>query len=77
MPGLYRRTVPYDGVEVGGSIKDGFMIRPSVGVRIGEPRQAFTLALSYMGQDIKSYSESREKSYRYTSFVCLRLGYEF
>lgn len=77
MPGLYRRTVPYYGIEVGGSIKDGFMIRPSVGVRIGEPRQAFTLALSYMGQDIKSYSESREKSYRYTSFVCLRLGYEF
>lgn len=77
MPGLYRRTVPYWGLEAGASVRDGGFFRPTIGVRVGEPRQAFTLGLSYMGQNIATYNSQGEKAGKYTSFVCLRLGYEF
>lgn len=77
MPGLYRRTVPYWGIEAGASVRDGAFFRPTIGLRIGEPRQAFTIGISYMGQDIATYNCQGEKAGKYTSFVCLRLGYEF
>lgn len=86
MPSLYRTTVPYWGIEAGASVGDGVFFRPTIGVRIGEPRQAFTLGLSYMGQRISAPDFHIEqttgnvvdlKKGKYTSFVCLRLGYEF
>lgn len=77
MPGEYRHAVPFYSVEAGGSIRDGFMLRPSIGVRIGEPREAFTIALSYMGQDLATYNSEGGKCTRFTNFVALRLGYEF
>ena len=64
-------------VEAGGVLGDGFMIRPSLGIRIGEPREAFTLALSYMGQDISTWNSKMEKAFKYTNFAAIRLGYEF
>lgn len=73
----YRTVVPYWGLEIGGSIRDGFMWRPTVGLRFGEQRNAFTLGLSYMGQDLATLNKSGKKTEKYTSFVCLRLGYEF
>lgn len=73
----YRTCVPYWGVEVGGSIRDGFMWRPTLGLRFGEPRGAFTLGLSYMGQDLATLNNKGEKTTKYTNFICLRLGYEF
>lgn len=77
MPGEYRNVVPYYQVEVGGSIRDGFMFRPGLGLRIGEPRNAFTVAINYMGQDLATYNKSGAKATKYTNFVALRLGYEF
>ena len=77
IPCEYRRTVPYWGIEVGGSIRDGFMWRPTVGIRVGEPRQAFTLGITYMGQELATYDHVGSKSTKYTNFVCLRLGFEF
>ena len=77
IPGLYRKVVPYWGMELGGSIRDGFMMRPTVGIRVGEPRQAFTLGFSYMGQSIATYNSKGEDSNRFTSFFCLRAGFEF
>ncbi|MDE6650920.1 MAG: hypothetical protein K2K08_00770 [Paramuribaculum sp.] len=77
IPGLYRKVVPYWGMEIGGSVRDGFMFRPSVGMRIGEPRQAFTLAFSYMGQNIATADISGDRVGKFTSFFCIRLGYEY
>lgn len=77
MPGTYRSVVPYYGFEIGGSIRDGFMVRPTVGMRIGLPRRAFTLGVSYMGQNIACYNDFGKKDGKFTSFVALRLGYEF
>ena len=77
IPGFYRRIVPYWSMDIGGSIRDGFMFRPSVGMRIGKPRQAFTLAFSYMGQNIASNNTSGEKTEKFTSFFCIRLGFEY
>lgn len=77
MPDRYRTVVPYYQIEVGGSVRDGMMIRPGLGIRIGEPRQAFTLGLNYMGQEIATRNAKGEKCTKYTNFVALRLGYEF
>lgn len=80
MYGKYRKVVPWWGFDLGGSVRDGFMMRPTVGIRIGEPRQAFTLGFSYMGQNIgcwKIEEGGTVKADKFTSFFCLRLGYEF
>lgn len=77
MPGRYRHVVPYWGCEAGVSVRDGFMWRPTLGMRIGEFRNAFTLGVSYMGQNIATSNANGEKAGKYTSFACLRLGYEF
>ncbi|MDE7148650.1 MAG: hypothetical protein K2O20_09760 [Duncaniella sp.] len=77
IPGLYRTVVPYWGIEAGASVRDGAFFRPTLGLRIGEPRNAFTIGISYMGQDIATYNSRLEKTCKYTSFACLRLGYEF
>lgn len=77
MPGEYRDVVPFYSVEIGGSIRDGFMIRPAVGIRIGQPRRAFTISLAYMGQDLRAYDSDGKECTNFTNFVALRLGYEF
>lgn len=77
IPDEYRKVVPYWGFEFGGSIRDGVMIRPTLGIRIGEPRQAFTLGVSYMGQNIACYDVDKHNNNRFTNFFCLRAGFEF
>lgn len=77
IPGEYRKVVPYWGFEIGGCVRDGFMFRPTVGMKIGEPRQSFTLGIVYMGQNIATYNHAGGKKGRFTSFLGLRLGYEF
>lgn len=81
IPTNYRTTVPYYSFDVGGTIRDGFMIRPTVGLRIGQPRSAFLIGLTYTGQSLKSfrwdYDETRCPSRRFVSFISLKLGYEF
>lgn len=79
----YRDVIPYYSMDIGGSIQDGFMLRPTVGIRIGSPRKAFLLALSYVGQempylkkDIQSMAK-QGKAKNFVSFVALRIGYEY
>lgn len=75
-----RTIVPYYSVDLGGTIRDGFMFRPTIGVRFGEPRSAFTVGLSYMGQSMAQFTYDNSKkvaNQKFTSFVALKLGYEF
>lgn len=69
----YRNVVPYYSIDVGGAVRDGFMWRPAVGIRVGQPRNAFTLALTYMGQNL-TYKDGKDK---YVSALGLTVGYEF
>lgn len=77
----YRTITPYYSFSIGGAIKDGFMMRPSIGMRIGENRSAFLLALAYSGQSINTFkfNDHGEKydCQRFISFICLSIGYEF
>lgn len=77
MPGTYRHVVPYWGCDAGVSVRDGFFFRPAVGLRIGEVRNSFTVAISYMGQNVGTYNAQGEKDGKFTSFALLRIGYEF
>lgn len=73
----YRDIVPYYSFDIGGAIQDGFMVRPTIGVRFGTSRSAFTLGLSYVGQSFASWNDDGEKASKFYSGVALRLGYEF
>lgn len=79
IPQDYRTVVPYYSVDLGCSITDGFMFRPTVGIRCGERRSAFLLGLSYMYQAMSGYKSKEDltKKTINTSFFALRLGYEF
>lgn len=81
IPQTYRNVVPYWSFDVGATLRDGFMMRPSAGIRVGRQRCAFLLALSYTGQNMKVSrfnALNREVgSNRFVSLVSLRLGYEF
>ncbi len=69
----YRTIVPYYSLDFGGAFRDGFMWRPSIGIKIGEDRSAFTVAVSYLGQSTKRFDNEQ----KYVSGIVLRLGYEF
>lgn len=77
----FRTITPYYSFSIGGAIKDGFMIRPTIGMRIGENRSAMLLALAYMGQNINSYKFNtlgvKYDYQRFISFICVSIGYEF
>lgn len=80
IPTEYRKVVPYYSLDIGGSIRDGFMVRPTIGIRVGEPRNAFLLGLSYLGQEVDSYElvpPLVEKKSKFISAVTLKIGYEF
>lgn len=76
-----RTVVPMYSFDIGGTFRDGFMIRPGIGIRVGELRSAFTLTLCYTGQglDRKAWNLQGEvvKKSAFISFVALKLGYEF
>lgn len=69
----YRDVVPYYSFDIGAAIGDGFMFRPAIGIRVGQPRSAFTLGLNYMGQSLR-YKTGKD---RFVSFVGLTVGYEY
>lgn len=79
----YRNVVPYWSVDCGAAIQDGFMLRPTLGVRIGsEKRHSLILGLSYLNQRLlvgRTYDDNNKKndSFKNISFLCLRVGYEF
>lgn len=68
-----RRTVPFWSVNVGTSIPDGGFLSPSVGLRIGEKRNAFLISVGYTLRHLKSYQENNSNY----SGALLKLGYEF
>lgn len=75
----YRTTTPYYSLDIGGAIQDGFMIRPAIGLKIGELRNAFTIALAYTGQVMYATNSYHAKNGKQTmvSMISLKLGYEF
>lgn len=73
IPEEYRTAIPYYSLDIGTTFEDGFMIRPTIGMRFGEPRSAFLLSLSYVGQTLKN----EVGQHRMVSFLALNLGYEF
>lgn len=73
IPDDYRTVTPYYSFDIGGAIRDGFMWRPTVGLRIGQSRSAFLVGITYTGQSLK-YKTGKD---RYISGVGLTLGYEF
>lgn len=84
IPTAYRSVVPYYSVDLGGTVRDGFLFRPAVGLRIGQKRNAFLVALAYTGQGLQSYEYEptplfvkKEKKNKFVSFISLKLGYEF
>lgn len=78
MPTQYRSVVPYYSLDIGGTARDGFLIRPTVGLRVGRERSAFLVGLGYVGQDLTTYSrDSFRDTRKFVSFITLKLGYEF
>ena len=82
IPQEYRTVVPYYSLDIGSTITDGFLFRPTIGIRCGEPRSAFLLGLTYMFQNMRGYKENKDthewqNATLQTSFFALRLGYEF
>lgn len=73
IPDDYRSVTPYYSLDLGAAIRDGFMWRPTVGLRIGQSRSAFLVGITYTGQSLK-YKTGKD---RYISCVGLTLGYEF
>lgn len=81
IPTEERDVVPYYSFDLGGSIRDGFLMRPTIGIRIGRNRSAMLVGISYVGQHLKSYGYNEEgykiAKGKFASFISLRLGYEF
>lgn len=75
LPAYERRVVPYYSFSVGGALRDGVLVRPTIGARFGDfKRSAFLLGLSYVGQSLKRPDDNGDK---FQSFVALSVGYEF
>ena len=68
-----RRTVPFWSVNVGTTMPDGLFLTPSVGLRIGEKRNAFLMSVGYTLRRLKT-AENCCGSY---SGAMVKLGYEF
>ncbi len=69
-----RTVTPYYSFDIGGTMPDGFMMRPTVGLRIGQSRSAFLVGLTYTGQVLKyKYSMTN----RFISCLGVSLGYEY
>lgn len=60
---------------------DGFFFAPTLGVKIGTPRNNLLLGITYMGQILPRWGGNQEAGYitslRYTSFMCGKIAYEF
>ena len=43
IPTRYRDVVPYYSFDIGVTVRDGFMLRPTVGLRVGRERSAWAM----------------------------------
>lgn len=81
--GVDRDFVPFYSFSIGGAIRDGFFMQPSLGLRFGSERSSFTLALSYQLRDVAEWDKKAENLGLHAatpsmrSMLLLRLGYEF
>lgn len=73
IPDTYRNVVPYYSFDIGGTIRDGFLMRPTFGIRVGQSRSAFLLGLTYTGQSLRYKTDKT----RFVSSLGLSAGYEF
>ncbi len=69
-----RTTVPYWSVNIGTTLPDGLFLTPTVGLRIGEKRNAVLIGISYTLRHLNTYPYATNHSY---SGALLKLGYEF
>lgn len=83
IPNAYYTVVPFWSFDIGTTFPDGFMIRPTVGIRVGQPRSAFIASLGYLGQNLRinKVSERPEiahsRQHKFYNFITIKLGYEF
>ena len=83
IPNDYYNVVPFWSFDMGTTFPDGFMIRPNIGMRIGQPRSAFVATIGYMGQTLRIHKkgeapqifDGRER--KFYNFITLKIGYEF
>lgn len=68
-----RDIVPYWSFDIGGVVWDGFFFSPTVGLRLGEKRDAWLLGISYSFNTIKALPDTRTTG----NFMMLKVGYEF
>lgn len=73
IPNAYRDVVPFWSLDLGTTFPDGLMVRPSIGIRVGQPRSAFIVSLGYIGQKIRTCTDNDN----FASGITLNLGYEF
>lgn len=81
MGNAYRDVVPFWSCDLGTTFPDGFMFRPTVGIRVGQPRSAFVASIGYVGQQIREYKSIKDGkptvNHPFVSFLTVKLGYEF
>ncbi len=81
------KLAPFWVLDLGMTIPDGFMFRPQIGFKFGQPYK-FTLSVAYMGQFMRKYNyfttdagyeTGLRRGYKRELFSCIsvRLGYEF
>lgn len=68
-----RTAVPFWSFNIGGVVRDGFYMSPTIGYRFGEQRNSFIIGLSYSLENLYVAPGKREAE----NFVLLKLGYEF
>lgn len=68
-----RSILPYWSVNIGTSLPDGFFFTPTVGIRVGEPRSAFLIGLSYSLRHLKTCPNCIDNY----SGAMIKVGYEF
>ncbi len=73
LPDILTSSAPYWDIKVGSAVGDGFFFSPSIGMRFGESRSAFTVSVGYAYRDVKRISD--HKSIMHCAE--LHLGYEF
>lgn len=69
----YHTVTPYYSMDLGETIGDGFMMRPTIGIRVGQSRSAFIAGVTYTGQVLRKWNDKR----RFVSLMGITLGYEF
>lgn len=79
---LNPNDIQYDNSAAVASLGDGIFFAPTLGIKIGGPRNTILLGVSYMGQVLPRWNGTIERgnitsTTLYTSFLCGKIAYEF